>query len=177
MSIYFNADEIFEMAEQIEGNSIKFYRQAAEAHSDSECQTLLLHLAKMEERHLRAVSKMRADMLNQGQVATVNSTFDPDGDAAAYLRAMADGHVFDVRTDPTEVFSEKKTLDEIFIISIGFEKDSIVFYIGMREMVPENLGKDQIDNIIKQEMRHITLLDNTFVALRKKHDGQSVETG
>jgi rubrerythrin len=167
MSVRFNADEIFEMAEQIERNGARFYRRAAAGTGDSECQTLLLHLAKMEGRHLKVFADMRADMLKEGQVATVDPVFDPEGEAAAYLRAMADGHVFDVRTDPFEVLSGEETIEEIFRTAIGLEKDSIVFYLGMKEMIPENLGKDKIDHIIKEEMRHITYLNNAIDSVKK----------
>lgn len=63
--------------------------------------------------------------------------------------------------------------DEIFEIAEQIErngaslKDSIVFYLGMKEMVPENFGKAKIDAIIKEEMTHIKLLSKELVALKK----------
>ena len=42
MSIKFNADEILEMAEQIERNGVLFYRTAAEQVSDPQQKQLLL---------------------------------------------------------------------------------------------------------------------------------------
>ena len=56
------------------------------------------------------------------------------------------------------VFFEKKlgtsSMEEILKEAILAEKDSIVFYLGMKEMVPENFGKTKIDAIIKEEMVH-----------------------
>ena len=49
-------------------------------------------------------------------------------------------------------------------LQILAEKDSIVFYLGMKEIVPENLGKTKIDQIIKEEMAHIKLLSKELVA-------------
>ncbi len=48
--------------------------------------------------------------------------------------------------------------------AIEAEKDSIVFYLGMKEAVAENLGQDRIDVIIKEEMGHIRVLSKELVA-------------
>jgi len=58
-------------------------------------------------------------------------------------------------------------MEEILKEAILAEKDSIVFYLGMKEMVPENLGETKIDAIIKEEMAHIKLLSGKLVALIK----------
>ena len=43
-------------------------------------------------------------------------------------------------------------------MAIGLEQDSIVFYLGMKDMVAGSLGKDRIDGIIKEEMYHVVTL-------------------
>jgi len=58
-------------------------------------------------------------------------------------------------------------MEEILKKAILAEKDSIVFYLGMKEMVPVNSGKTKIDAIIKEEMVHIKLLSSKIVALKK----------
>ena len=55
MSVYFSADEIFEMAEQIERNGVIFYRAAAEKTGDSVNKKLLDGLAAMEAGKLARV--------------------------------------------------------------------------------------------------------------------------
>jgi len=167
MSIRFNADEIFEMAEQIERNGAKFYRRAAEGAKAPKSRQLLLDLAAMEDDHERIFAAMRADMLKEGQMATVDPAFDPEGLAALYLRAMADGHVFNMRVDPSERLTGKETMEYILQTAIGLEKDSIVFYLGMKEMVPERLGKGKVDDIIKEEMSHITLLSKGLATMKQ----------
>ena len=49
MSIRFNAEEIYEMAETIERNGAKFYAEAAVKATDENVKTMLLDMAKMEE--------------------------------------------------------------------------------------------------------------------------------
>ncbi|MCK4783917.1 MAG: hypothetical protein KAV87_09220, partial [Desulfobacteraceae bacterium] len=104
----------------------------------------------------------REDLADAERKPTV---FDPDGQAALYLRAMADGHVFDVKADPVELFTGKETMEDILQTAIGMEKDSIVFYLSMKELVPQRLGKDRIQGIIKEEMAHIASLSKELAAL------------
>ncbi|MEA2038583.1 MAG: ferritin family protein [Thermodesulfobacteriota bacterium] len=168
MSYDFNADEIFEIAEEIERNGAKFYRQMSENFSETPVRELFLDLAAMEDDHEKAFVSMRADLSGQEHKTTI---FDPEGESALYLRALADLRVFD--KDAQEDFvlptglSEQEQMQRVLHTAIGLEKDSIVFYLGMKELVPENLGKDKIDGIIKEEMGHIKLLSNRLSLLKK----------
>ena len=154
----FNADEVFEMAEQLERNGNKFYRQAAESIDDKSHQELLIKLADMEVDHEKTFKAMRKELAEQEKAGTV---FDPQGEAALYLKALAD----------TRVFFEKKidlsTMENILKAAIEAEKDSIVFYLGMRNAVPEKLGQSRLDDIIQEEMQHIRILSKELVQLRK----------
>ncbi len=156
MSFDFNADEIFEIAVEIERNGAKFYRSAAENVSNDEKKKFLLELATMEDEHEETFNNMRKQLTTDEKVVT---TFDPQGDAEAYLRALADTRVF------YEKKIDKTSLKEIFKAAITAEKDSIVFYLGMKDVVPAHLGRNRLDDIIKEEMGHIRLLSNELLAL------------
>jgi len=166
MNIAFNADEIFEMAKQIERNGAGFYRMAAEGATDPNDRQLLLELAAREDEH----EKVFATMKNQLSTAEWESTtFDPHGEAVSYLRAMADGHVFDIKADPAKFLENHQGIAQILRKAIELEKESIIFYLGMKEMVPKRLGKDKIEHIIKEEMNHIVIL-NRELAERVSHE-------
>lgn len=154
MSIYFNADEIFQMAEQIERNGALFYRRAAAGATEA-AGKLLLQLAIQEEEHEKAFVRMHASLTDPERKAPV---FDRDEQASAYLRAWANGHVFDVRIDPAQKLTGKETIEDILKMALGLEKDSIVFYLGMKEAVPEKSGRSGVDKIIKEEMAHMASL-------------------
>ena len=91
MSYDFNADEVFEMAEQMERNGAKFYRDAAETAADQSKKDMLIGLSKMEEAHEKMFGSMRAELSSAEKASTV---FDPSGEAAQYLRALVDSRVF-----------------------------------------------------------------------------------
>ena len=154
----FNADDIFEIAEQLERNGAAFYRTAAEAVSDASAKDFLLKLADMEDDHEKTFAQMRSQLTADEKTSTV---FDPEGEAAGYLRALAD----------TRVFFEKEvdttSLEAILKDAIIAEKDSIVFYLGMRDMIPEDKGRNRMDDIIKEEMGHIRLLSKELMAEKK----------
>ena len=157
MSYDFNADDIFEMAEQMERNGGKFYRMAADSTKDSANKEFLLELAAMEDQHEKTFHAMRSELSSQEKASTV---FDPEGEAALYLRALADTRVFFEKE--IDVSSMKKILKA----AIEAEKDSIVFYLGMKEAVPDDLGKGRLDHIIKEEMGHVQLLSKKLVEQR-----------
>ncbi len=160
MALTFNADEIFEMAEQIERNGAKFYRKAAEGMSEGDAKKFFVTLAKMEDHHLEVFHAMRQALTAEEKKPTV---FDPEGEGALYLHAMADGHVFDTSRDPSGMFTGKETVADVLRTAIGIEKDSVVFYLGMKKVVPARLGDAKIDDIIKEEMRHIAILNHELV--------------
>ncbi len=157
MSYDFNADDVLAMAEQLEVNGGKFYRAAAESTKDPDNKAFLLDLAVMEDQHEKTFKDMRAELSAKEKESTV---FDPEGEAGLYLRALAD----------TRVFFEKEidvsSMQTILKSAITAEKDSIVFYLGMKEAVAESLGKGRIDHIIKEEMGHIKLLSGKLAAYR-----------
>jgi len=157
MSYGFSADEIFEMSEQMERNGGKFYKNAAEGTGDPEAKKILLDLAAMEDDHEKMFKEMRAELSEQLKSPTV---FDPEGESALYLKALVDSRVFYEKTIDTS------SLKEIFKEAIAAEKDAIVFYLGMKEIVPDKPGKEKIDWIIKEEMGHVRMLTQELVKVK-----------
>ncbi len=149
MANAFNADDIFEMAVQIEKNGAVFYREAAGGMKDSKHRDFLLELARMEDEHEAIFSNMKKELTDEEKTSTA---FDPENENILYLKAFADSRVFFKKEKPDSSFSS------ILACAIQTEKDSIVFYLGIRELVPPRLGQNRIDAIIKEEMSHIRLL-------------------
>jgi rubrerythrin len=160
MGIDFNADEVFEVAEQIERNGADFYRDVADRVSEEKKKNLLLNLARMEDEHEKIFKKLRAQLSLDEKI---QNTFDPNGESESYLHALAS----------TRIFYKKKvdisSYEEILKSAITAEKDSIVFYLGMKEVVPTEEGKCKMDDIIKEEMSHIKLLSKELIEFKNKH--------
>ncbi len=168
MSFAFSADEIFALAERIEKNGAEFYRRAAETAACSGARHLLLDIARMEEGHQSAFSQMRKDLADKDRAA---ATFDPENVTHQYLASLAGSRVFTDPESPVPGASDAcapDLLKRILEFAIGREKDSIAFYTGMKELVATETGKCSIDDIIREEMGHIRVLNNELANLEQK---------
>jgi rubrerythrin len=161
MSMIFNADEVLKIAEQIERNGVQFYERAAERF-DGDTARRLRNLADMERTHEQVFATMRREFADAEQKL---KAFDPQGEAGRYLAAFADGQIFAPRADAAALFGPESTERDILETAIGLEKDSVVFYVAIRDAVPEALGEDKINQIIQEEMAHIVLLSRALASL------------
>jgi len=91
--------------------------------------------------------------------------FDPDGEAQMYLQVMADDHVFDPNADLTGQLAGKDTPEAVLDMAIGLERDSIAFYVGIKEAISRRAGKDKVEDIIKEEIGHIAILKKQLDSL------------
>lgn len=164
MSITFDAFEILEMAEQIERNGVKFYRKAAQGVSDQNMCRMLLSLAEMEVEHEKIFAGMKKQLSEETKEPQV---FDPENEIALYLHAMANSHVFNLNRDLSKELKGHENAEEILTLAIGAEKDSIIFYLGLKDFVPVEAGKDKVEAIIREEMGHITFLNQRISALKE----------
>ena len=163
MSISLNAIEIFEIAELIERNSVNFYRKAAEALTDENLSAILLSLSEFEKEHEKSYANMRKQISAKEWNLI---TFDPENEMALYLQKIADSHIFDPEKDPAEQLKDKGTIKDIFNFAIESEKNSIMFYLGLKNYVPATAGKNKVDEIINEEMSHIAELNLRLSALK-----------
>jgi rubrerythrin len=165
MAIVFNSDEIFEMAIRIENNGAAFYRKAAGLQSDTKNQKFLESLANMEDQHKRIFTEMRTTLTEKDKSPKV---FDPYDEVSQYLTAMADNMGGEGSPSVAESLTGNETLAEILQTAVGLEKDSILFYLGIKDLIPSRSGQDRIDDIIKEERRHVIQLSNLLEKLKTK---------
>jgi rubrerythrin len=166
----FNAEEVFEMAVRIEHNGAVFYRGAAERFTEEPLHELLLGLAKMEDQHERRFALLRDQWFGKWSGRTTAELRDQahaeyDDLAAAYLHALVQNKIFALDADPADSLAGVETPAQLLQAAIVREKESIIFYVGMKEAVPADLGRDAIDKIIREEMSHVTLLTEQLARL------------
>jgi rubrerythrin len=157
MSVYdFNAAEVFDMAVKIEENGAAFYRKAASLQSRDQDVKFLEGLARMEDRHKATFEEMMAGLSDREKKQTV---FDANEELSLYLKAMADAHGGEGDPEVAEALTGTETMEDIVSTAIGLEKESILFYIGLKDLVPAKLGQEKIDGIIKEETQHVAQLE------------------
>ncbi|MBN1523930.1 MAG: ferritin family protein [Spirochaetales bacterium] len=162
MGIQFNADEIFSVAVKIEENGAAFYRKAAEIHKGDSHASLLENLAKMEDVHKKIFLEMKDSL---AAVYSAEKSFDPYQEAMLYLNAMADAHGGEGSPSAADALTGKETIQEILDIALGLEKKSILYYTGLKDLVPERLGKEHLETIINEEKNHVAQLQQVKAQL------------
>ncbi len=160
MSIRFSAAEMLQVAEQIEHNGVAFYRVASEQVTEADAKALLRELSGWEENHAALFAAMRADLNDAEQAETV---YDPLDEMLLYLRTFADGVVY--TDDPFTLFGVVPELRKILDIALDRERDSIIFYTGMRQYVPKALGLDKLEHVIREEFSHVNMIEKQIAKL------------
>jgi len=151
----FDACGLFEIAEQIERNGARFYRRAAEIFDDDGLCGTLRKLANWEIEHGHIFAGMREQLLDLGHALGVPNPEQIVNDP----KAMAGLAVFGVRPDPRDELTGTESRTDILRRALEKEKESITFYKGLKDFAADEAGKDTIDDIIKEEMRHIGILN------------------
>jgi rubrerythrin len=157
MAYDFNADDVFEMAERMESNGVKFYQAAANSTDNEELKEFLNHLAEMEIVHQNVFKSLREELQDKEKAATV---FDPNEESTFYLQALVDSRVSFEHEQPTT------SIESTLKAAIESEKETVAFYLGIKNAVPETLGKSKIDSIIEEEREHIQILSQKLDELQ-----------
>lgn len=167
MGIIFNIEEVLNMAVKIEDNGAAYYRKAAslKGKDNPKEATLLNELAETEEEHKQTFLGFLKDLPDLLQK---NIEFDPYLDAQLYLNAMADAHGGEGAPSLANQLTGAETMADILKTAIRLEEKSIVFYLGIRDLVPENLGKEVVNTIIKEEKQHLVTLVKELRTIQKQ---------
>ncbi len=151
MSIIFSGSELLEVAVGIEKNGAAFYQALAEKTKDKSTRAIYEHLAAEEIKHRRTFQ----DMLDK-----VGDYQPPEGyteDYQLYLKSLVDSSVFTDVTQARQIAAKVSSEAEALDIGIQAEKDSILFYTEMKELVKPADHQIML-NIINQEREHLNQL-------------------
>ena len=163
MPIVYNANEIIRIGVEIEKNGLAFYRQAATlAAGDADMERLFSDLAGWEETHVALFESFRREL---PKTILEEDAYDQDEEMARYLKAAADSHVFHVSHNIAELAKGCRNVVEALNLALRFEKDSVVVYTTMKELVPPALGNDAIERLIREELMHISFISNQLAVL------------
>jgi rubrerythrin len=164
MGISYSADEIYQIGVQIEKNGKRFYEVASQKAGEKAVKDLFESLSKWEDEHVRLFTALRA---NLPQGAREQVSYDPGNELQLYLKAAADSHIFRVDADIAGLASRCKTAQDALSMALTFEKDSVVLYATMKNIVPEHLGRGQVEKILNEELKHVSIITAEMHKLKK----------
>jgi rubrerythrin len=162
MATFYNAGEVLEMGLEIERSGRRFYLAAAEHAEDPCVREVLSGLAEMEADHEDVFTQLKAD-LERGPDNDV--AYDPEDVAMRYLSAVADAHVFGAAATAPEELVRGMSGRGVLKTAIQFEKDSVVFFLGLVDLVPDDMGKKAVEGLVREEMGHIATLSQQMDSL------------
>jgi len=158
MANIFSGSEIVELGVHIEENGRDFYNALVKKSKHGKAKEIFRFLALEEEKHIAVFRKI---------LDSVGSYEPPEaypGEYFAYMNALASDYVFTKKKTgeaaATKIASDVEAVDA----GIGFEKDSILFYEGMKKVVPP-YDQGVVDELISQEQGHLRKLSDLKAAL------------
>jgi len=161
----FNANEIFQIAINIEENGKRFYEKAMELIDDKDAKALLASLAKEELEHLKKFTALKEQLPKEAAAGTV---WDPENDMNNYLHMVADMNVFSSDSNLKDELSQVKSAEDALKFGIQFEKDSIIFFLTIQDATDEAKGRELIGQLIEEEKGHLKKLSLELRKHQKK---------
>jgi len=157
MTISFSGIELINIAIGIEERGIVFYDVMAKSTRNSAAREVFNYLAGMEREHIDTFRGMLAEA-DKYQVQTEGGE-----QYSAYLKALVDSAVFSDDLVTSEMAAQAESDIAALELAIGSEKDSILFYYEMKEVMPQR-AQATVGRIIAEEKSHLRQLSE----LKKK---------
>ena len=145
----FSAGELYDVAVGIEKNGATYYESLSELASDRSLKDTYGQLANMERHHVEVFQKLRSG----ADLTPVTPQFD-EAEYGSYLQALIDSSVFTNDQVARDMARRASGPAEALQLALGAEKDSILFYSEMKELVPQR-ERDAVAEIIKEERKHV----------------------
>ena len=152
----FSAAQALEMAVSIEENGETFYTADADRTEDQELRELFVDLAGRERAHREVFEDMAERIGPVAEPATSDV-----GDYASFLEVALDHAVFAGQDKALRMAEEAEGRSQALRAAMGFEKDTMLFYYDLREMVPDK-DRALISKVIREEKRHLRRLVDTI---------------
>jgi len=152
MTIFFSMREVIEMAIATERSGQAFYQNASKLARENSLKELFQYLAEEEEKHLKTFQNFYNTLKEKPEITPYNWE-----EAKLYLEALVDSEFF---ASPDKAINlAKKAKDELEVIyaAIEFEKDTLLFFYQILEMI-KSQEQELVKKIIEQEKKHIQRL-------------------
>jgi len=151
MTELFSSDEIVQMGIRIEENGRDFYNTLEKSARSEEVKVIFHFLGEEEERHIRVFQGLLSEVENyEPKEAYPDEYFD-------YLTALSRDYIFTKEKTGKRIAETIENDLDAVALGIDFEKDSILFYHEMKNLVWAK-GRDIIDRLIEEERRHLQKL-------------------
>lgn len=161
MGIFFSARELIDIAIGIERSGVSFYDSLVKSARDAMVRGAYKYLADEERKHIEIFQSMLASLTDYRPSETYTEEY------ALYLKALVDFAVFTDDQVAREMTQKVGSDAEAIQIALGAEKDSILFYSEMRDLVRRS-DRDVVNKVIEEERSHLRQLSDLKKSLSKR---------
>ncbi|MDY0042360.1 MAG: ferritin family protein [Desulforhabdus sp.] len=147
----FRASEILDMAIQIEHAGLRFYEVCVQAALGKQTEEVFEYLIDQERKHIQVFSRMKEGLEDYPLPETY------PGEMRNYIDSFIKDRVFYEPAKASRQAGEIEDPLEAIEWAIAFEKRSILFYSGIKQVVRSSEMK-VIDQVIASEHSHIRRL-------------------
>ena len=151
MSISFSGSELISIAIGIERRGIAFYDIMAKSTRNAVARDIFQRLIDMERQHIQIFQGMLEEA-DKYQIPEARA-----GEYAPYLRALVDSAVFTDDFVTSEMATGVGGDIGAVELAINAEKDSILFYYEMKDIMPQR-AQPTVNKIIAEEKSHLRQL-------------------
>lgn len=141
----FSVGEIIEQAVQTEKLGYAFYTDMAKRFEENDAlKSLFITLAMKEQKHEKVFSRLKEKTVSE----------EPEGweEASMYLRAIVESQFFLGKNKSLPSLEHVKNEHDAVSFAIGFEKETLLYFHSLRDIVAD---KTALDAIIQEEKSHI----------------------
>ena len=147
------AAEALKWALEIEKNGEAFYNELAAKSADPEVKTLFEDLAAQERGHYHVFQKMLEEVKPEPDLSNVE--YD---EYQTYLQVALDSALFAGPDKGLTLAKQAQDLATALRAAIGFEKDTLLFFYDLREMMVSDAERAAISDVILEEKAHVRRL-------------------
>jgi rubrerythrin len=154
----FSIREVIEQAVQTERLGALFYGEMAKKFGEEdEIKKLFENLAAKEVQHERTFAGLTDKVKDEGMEGWE--------EVSSYLRAIVESAFFLGKGKSLPSMNEIETAYDAVTYALGFEKETLLYYLELKDYVPE---KDILEEIINEERTHIRSLNSMRQDILKK---------
>lgn len=148
--------ELAEIAMNIEKNGLLFYTELAAKSQEENVKEVFSFMAGEEKEHYAIFNKLKEKLTAYGVMEPFEDEYK------GYIQELVDNNVFSKDIDAAKLADGLTDPIEAINLALNFEKDSVIFFLQFRKVVPEE-EKFVVEELIAEENHHI----NRLLVMRK----------
>lgn len=163
MNAKFSAIEAVKIALNQEKDGYTYYETALEQIKDNTLEPIIQRLANDEKEHEKIFQKIHDELEAKGDVY-----FDIDDEMSHYLSTYVKTIFLKNMKNIKEYVQKLKSDLDVLTHAIQNEKDTILFFMELKDLANDSDAKEVFTRIIQEERKHVITLEKAYSERKKE---------